>query len=231
MSLHLRRIRSFVRRDGRMTPAQQRAHAMYWPEFGLDVENGLVDLQKVFGRLAPCVLEIGFGTGHSLLDAAVRCPEHDFLGVETHLPGIGTLLSGIGRDGVGNIRIFHAEVVGVLAECIPDASLAGIQVFFPDPWPKRRHHKRRLIQPAFVEQMVNKLSLAGVLHLATDWEDYAVQMMRVLSGCSRLCNLAGVGQYASRSAGRGLVTRFEARAGVAGRAVFELQFVKKGPFG
>lgn len=208
-----------------MTAGQSRAHASLWEKFGLPLPAE-TDFQQAFGRVAPLILEIGFGTGHSLLAAAIAHPELNFAGVETHLPGIGSLLAGIEQAGVTNLRIFHADAVNVL-DSLPAASLQGIQVFFPDPWPKRRHHKRRLIQPDFVGRLVQVLVTGGTLHLATDWEDYAIQMMQVCSGFPQLENLAGPGQYADRSEGRLLVTRFEARAFQAGRVVRELQFVKK----
>lgn len=224
--VHPRRIRSFVRRDGRMTAGQLRAVRESGPRFGLDAAAGMVNFPQVFGRVAPCFLEIGFGTGHSLLEAAVKHPEMDFIGVETHLPGVGALFAGIESAGITNVRVMHEDVVKVLAECIPDGSLAGIQIFFPDPWPKRRHHKRRLIQPSFVAACAAKLSAGGTLHLATDWEDYAVHMMRVLSDSPLLKNMAGLNQYAGRAERRPLITRFERRASLAGHVVRELAFVK-----
>jgi len=223
---YLRRIRSFVRRDSRMTAAQKRAMAVLWPRFGLNVAEGWADFAKIFSRQAPCFLEIGFGTGHSLLAAAESHPEVNFIGVETHLPGIGSLLAGIEAAGVTNIRIYHADAVLVLAQCIQAASLSGLQIFFPDPWPKRRHHKRRLIQPDFIKTCLTKLNTQGLVHLATDWEDYAVHMMTVLSGFSELQNLAGPGQYAGRSERRPLTTRFERRGEQAGHVIRELAFVK-----
>jgi len=224
---HLRRIRSFVRRDGRMTPAQRRAVTELRGRFGLDVSEGLMDFSRIFGRSAPCYLEIGFGTGHSLLAAALQHPEVDFIGVETHLPGIGTLLAGIEEKGVTNIRVCHSDVVLVLGQCLAPESLAGVQIFFPDPWPKRRHHKRRLVQTPFIKDCLSKLAPGGILHLATDWEEYAVQMMRVLSEFSELENMAGAHQYAARSNQRPLVTRFEKRGEQAGHVIRELAFVKK----
>lgn len=224
---YLRRIRSFVRRDGRMTDAQRRAVATLWERFGLELSEGRLDVARAFGREAPCFLEIGFGTGHSLLAAASQYPEVNFIGVETHLPGVGTLLQGIETEGVTNIRLYHADVIEVMAQCLPEACLAGIQIFFPDPWPKRRHHKRRLVQPGFVAECLLRLAEGGVLHLATDWEDYALHMMRVLSAVPQLENLAGEGQFATRSAHRPLATRFERRGEQAGHVIRELAFVKK----
>lgn len=223
----MRRIRSFVRRDSRQTKAQQRAVTTYWPQYGLDANKRLDHFSEVFQREAPCWLEIGFGTGHSLLAAAIQNPQKNFIGVETHLPGIGTLLAGIVEQGVTNIRIYHADAVMVFTDCLSNQMLDGIQIFFPDPWPKRRHHKRRLIQPAFVAECLAKLKPEGMLHLATDWEDYAKHMMSVLSAFPELENIAGSGQYAERSEQRPLITRFEKRGEQAGHVIRELAFRKK----
>ncbi|TAK76964.1 MAG: tRNA (guanosine(46)-N7)-methyltransferase TrmB [Gammaproteobacteria bacterium] len=221
---HFRRVRSFVRRDSRRTPAQERAYTALWPRFGLSLKQGQVDYSQVFGREAPRLLEIGFGSGQSLLAIAKRQPEKDFIGIETHKPGMGALLLGIQQQAVENIRLYDVDAVEVLAQCIPEASLDGVQIFFPDPWQKRRHHARRLIQPAFVSQVIATLKPGGTLHLATDWQDYAIHIMRVLSQEARLVNVAGVGQFAARSPYRPVVTKFEQRAEREGRAVWELQF-------
>lgn len=218
------RIRSFVRRDGRGTIAQERARAEYWPQLGLQVEQGLISFQALFGRLAPCYLEIGFGSGESLLALAQARPDCDFIGVETHKPGIGALLLGV--HAITNLRLYNADAVDVLEKCIPDASLSGAQLFFPDPWPKRRHHPRRIIQPSFVQLLGKKLKTGASLHLATDWEDYAKHMMKVLSAAEEFENLAGFYQFADRSPRRPVVTKFERRALRDGRQVWELQFKK-----
>lgn len=222
----LRRVRSFVRRDGRITDAQQRALTVCWPQFGLTLEAGLIDFATVFQREAPRVLEIGFGSGHSLLAMASLHPEQDFIGIETHQPGIGTLLAGMEAQQVNNIRIYYADAVDVLSQCIPDNSLDVVQIFFPDPWPKRRHHKRRLIQTEFVSLITNKLKQGAMLHLATDWQDYAKHMMIVLTDEKKLVNIAGMGQFAGRSSQRPIVTKFEQRGHSAGHQVYELQFLK-----
>ncbi|SRR5579883_332643 len=220
----LRQVRSFVRRDSRMTKAQRRAYEMLWPAVGLELKNGLVNFSDVFQREKPCILEIGFGSGQSLLAMAKNHAEENFIGIETHLPGIGALMLGMQSENLKNIRIFYADAVEVLNQCIPDQSLDVIQIFFPDPWQKRRHHKRRLIQETFVNLLVKKLKQNGTLHLATDWEDYAVWMMKVLSANSSLKNLAGEGQYSNRSSQRPIITKFEQRGKVSGRAIWELQF-------
>ena len=223
----MRRVRSFVRRDSRMTEGQEHAFATQWPQFGLTLENKFIDFNAVFQREAPRVLEIGFGSGVSLLAAAQAHPEQNFIGIETHKPGIGALLMAMQAQQVINIRIYYADAVEVLKQCIPDNSLDVIQIFFPDPWPKRKHHKRRLIQPEFVNSIVPKLKMGGMLHLATDWEHYAKEMMQVLSATKDLQNSAGVGHYAERSSQRPVITKFEQRGTRSGRAIWELQFVKK----
>ncbi len=225
----MRRIRSFVRRDGRMTQAQRHAIDTLWPQFGLQLRAGRINFSDIFQREAPRVLEIGFGSGHSLLAMAKAHPEQDFIGIEMHQPGIGALLLAMQAQQVENIRIYYADAVEVLTHCIPEGSLDAVQIFFPDPWPKRKHHKRRLIQSKFVDLVVTKLKLnGGMLHLATDWQDYAIEMMKVLSGTQRLTNLIGPGEFASRSPQRPVVTKFERRGQSSGRMIFELQFSKNG---
>jgi tRNA (guanine-N7-)-methyltransferase len=225
--LFLRRIRSFVRRDSRMTDAQENAFNQLWPTYGLEITKGIIDYSIVFNRVAPTVLEIGFGSGHSLLAAAECYPPYNFIGIETHRPGIGTLLLHLKTKPLHNIRVYYADAVDVLAQCIPDNSLSVIQIFFPDPWRKRRHHKRRLIQPAFVKSVVQKLEVGGEIHLATDWEDYAKHMMNVLSHESALINMAGLGCYSDRSSQRPVITKFEQRGQNAGHEIWELRFVKR----
>lgn len=219
-----RRIRSFVRRDGRMTLAQSEAFERLWPLYGLELNDGEIAYEKIFQRVAPCILEIGFGSGYSLLAMAENKPDHNYIGIETHRPGIGTLLFNIETHATNNIRLYYADAVDVLTHCIPNQSLDGVQLFFPDPWPKRRHHKRRLIQPAFVKMLALKLKTGGALHLATDWQDYAAYMMKVLSQTENFINAAGKGQFAERSLNRPLVTKFEQRGEKEGRPIWELQF-------
>lgn len=222
----MRRIKSFVKRDGRMTEAQREAFDKHWSHFGLQKENGLINYSEVFKREAPRILEIGFGGGRSLLAMAKQHPEEDYIGIEMHKPGIGALLLGMELENVENIRIYYADAVEVIEQCIPEQSLDVVQIFFPDPWQKRKHHKRRLIQPDFVRLVASKIKLHGTLHLATDWEDYAKEMMVVLSNAEELINIAGHGQYAERSSQRPIITKFEARGERSGRNTWELQFVK-----
>jgi tRNA (guanine-N7-)-methyltransferase len=222
----MRHIRSFVRRDGRMTEAQRRVLVELWPACGLSLDDGVLDFSKVFQREAPRILEIGFGSGASLLAFAKANPQSDFVGVEMYQPGVGSLLLGIESAGLSNVRVFYADAVKVIENCIPAGSLDGVQIFFPDPWPKRRHHKRRLIQAEFVKLIVTKLKPQGVFHLATDWEHYGRQMMEVLSADEDLLNLAGHGEFAERSSQRPIVTKFEGRGTRSGRKIWELHFAK-----
>ncbi len=221
-----RRIRSYVRRDGRMTEAQRLAYEENLPQFGLAIENNKIDLEKTFARNAPTILEIGFGSGQSLLAMAIEHPEYNCIGVETYLPGIGAVLLGMQRRKINNIRLYHADAVEVLEKCIPENSLACIQIFFPDPWPKRKHHKRRLIQLEFIELVASRLMSDGILHLATDWEHYAEHMMKVLSSSTSIINLVGENQFADRSEHRPIITKFEQRGIKHGRKIWELQFAK-----
>ncbi len=227
--MNLRRVRSFVRRDGRMTEAQERAFLNQMDLYGLNTETSIENLKSIFKREAPCILEIGFGNGTSFFEMAKAHPHKNFIGIETHKPGIGQLLQHIAADSLQNIRIFYGDAVHVLEKCLPDRSLDVIQIFFPDPWPKRRHHKRRLIQPAFVKWLSTKLKKGGTLHLATDWQDYAEHMMKVLSENAEFINAAGRGHYAERSLQRPITTKFEARGTKEGRFIWELCFFMSNP--
>lgn len=225
--IHLRRVRSFVRRDSRMTASQRNALEVLWEKYGLKTTEGLIDFAHVFQRTAPCVLEIGFGSGHSLLEAAKLHPNENFIGIETHKPGIGALLAAADLQALNNIRVFYADAVEILEQCIPDESLDVVQIFFPDPWQKRKHHKRRLIQSDLVRLLAKKVKPFGTLHLATDWENYAEHMMQVLSEEEDWLNLAGHGQFAMRSSQRPVVTKFEERGTKSGRKIWELQFARR----
>ncbi len=225
---HQRRIRSFVTRAGRISNAQQRALDTLWPWYGIDYQPKLVDMAAAFGAgadvCAPVVLEIGFGMGEtSALIAAAR-PDVNFLGVEVHTPGVGALLKTVAERGLKNLRIISHDAVDVLENMIAPATLAGAHVFFPDPWHKARHHKRRLIQPPLVNLLASRLAVGAYLHCATDWEDYAVQMFEVLSAEALLVNTATA--YSGRA--NPLVerppTKFEQRGLRLGHGVWDLVF-------
>ena len=219
------RIRSYVLRMGRMTPVQRRALEEHWQHWGLEYNGCELVYDAVFGRSGPLVLEIGFGMGQSLVAMAAEKPGTNFIGIEVHKPGVGKLLHSIEEHGLANIRIYCHDAVEILRDCIPDASVDTVQIFFPDPWHKKRHNKRRLIQPAFVAQLIRKLKLGGILHLATDWEDYAYQMMNVLEAVEGLCNSAGDGQFAPRPQYRPM-TKFEMRGERCGHGVWDLVFFR-----
>jgi len=224
-----RRVRSFVLRQGRFTPAQQRAFDALWPRFGLDFipagDGPARDFDAVFGRHAPRVLEIGFGNGDALRHAAPRDPDRDFIGIEVHAPGVGRLLNALDADATGNVRVYHHDAVEVLERHIADASLDEIRIYFPDPWHKKRHNKRRLVNPAFAALLARKLRAGGRLHLATDWHDYAEQMWDVLDATPGLRNRAGPRGHVPRPPWRPQ-THFEARGLKLGHGVWDLLYDK-----
>jgi tRNA (guanine-N7-)-methyltransferase len=207
-----------------MTRGQQRALSDLLPKFG--VPDGPIDAPKLFGRDARRTLEIGFGSGDVLLELARRHPDQDFLGVEVHRPGVGALLLKLEEKQIGNVRVLCEDAVQVLAERLPDASLDALLVYFPDPWPKKRHHKRRLLQPEFATLAARKLKTGGRLHLATDWKDYAEQMLAVLSAAPEWQNLESQGGFAPRPAERP-ASRFEQRGLKLGHPVFDLVFRRR----
>lgn len=176
----LRPVRSFIRRQGRLSTAQERAIHEHWALYGIDYQDQRLDMALLFGRSAPVVLEIGFGMGASFFEMVAGQPELNFIGIEIHTPGIGSLLNHVAIQQKTNVRVINHDAVEVLDAMIPDASLSKVQIFFPDPWPKKRHHKRRLIQVPFVQRLAKKLIPCGILHIATDWQDYAVHIQSVL---------------------------------------------------
>ena len=218
------RIRSFVLRAGRVGSGQARALAELGPQFVLPYQPQLLDLNLLFGRAAPKILEIGFGMGESLAEIANAHPENDYLGVEVHTPGVGALLKQIGEGGLKNIRIIQHDAVDVLNHMLAPESLVGVHIFFPDPWHKTPHQKRRLIQAPLVRLLATRLELGGYLHLATDWENYAVQMLDVLRAEPALVNTAA--DFAPRPESRPL-TKFEARGLRLGHGVWDLVFHKQ----
>lgn len=219
----LRRVRSFVLREGRLTKGQQRALDELWPRFGVNYRAQQADPPALFGRAAPLVLEIGYGMGASLLTMAQAEPEKNFLGIEVHAPGVGALLMGIEAVGLANVRTLCHDAVEVLEHMIPDASIDRLQLYFPDPWHKKRHHKRRIVQPAFVALLARKLTPGGLLHFATDWENYAHWMLEVLRGEPALTNLSPAGDYVERPAWRPH-TKFEVRGERLGHGAWDLLF-------
>jgi tRNA (guanine-N7-)-methyltransferase len=220
-----RPIRSFVRRSARMTSAQGAAIERHWSAYGLGASERL-DLDVVFGRRAPRVMEIGFGNGDALVAMARAHPERDYLGVDVYEPGIGRLLAALAADGLTNVRVIRGDAVEVLRDAIPTESLDTVLLFFPDPWPKKRHHKRRLVQPAFVTLVTSRLVAGGVFHLATDWQAYAEQMLTVLEAEDGLVNMAGHGKFYTAPTERP-VTKFERRGMRLGHAVWDLRFSRR----
>jgi len=218
-------IRSYVLRGGRLGPGQQRALAELGPRYVLPFAAQPLDVEATFGRRAPLLLEIGFGMGDATAQVAAAAPQQDFIGVEVHEAGVGALLKRIGESDLTNLRILRHDAVEVLRDMLPPATLAGVHVWFPDPWHKKRHHKRRLIQPPIVELIASRLAPGGYLHCATDWQPYAEQMLEVLSAVPGLVNTAD--GYAPRPDWRPL-TKFEARGLRLGHGVWDLLFRRPG---
>jgi tRNA (guanine-N7-)-methyltransferase len=222
--LRNRPIRSFVMRTGRMTVGQTRALDELWPRYGVEFSAAPLSLDVVFGRVAPRTLEIGFGNGEHLATLAAAHPERDYFGIEVHRPGVGHLLMLTAANNLANVRTSTHDAVEVLREQIAPGCIDEVLVLFPDPWHKKRHHKRRLIQPAFVELIASRLRAGGVLRLATDWEEYAVQMLEVLGAAKNLfTNLSPSGDWMPRPEERA-PTRFEKRGARLGHGVWDLAF-------
>ena len=225
-SLRERSIRSFVLRQGRVTPAQRRAFTDHWPRFGLDYSGSERDFDALFGRVAQRVLEIGFGNGEQLAFAASHEPGRNFIGVEVHGPGVGRLLNDVAAGNFGNVRVYQHDAVEVLKHEVADASLQEVRIYFPDPWHKKRHHKRRLVQAEFVQLVCAKLCPGGLLHLATDWEQYALHMWEVLDAEPMLENIAGPGAAVPRPDWR-RQTHFETRGQKLGHGVWDLLYRRR----
>jgi len=219
----MRSVRSFVLRAGRATVGQQRALTELWPKYGVEFSPVPLDLQALFGRAAPCMLEIGFGAGEALLEFATAHPKMDCIGIEVHRPGVGRLLLGAEAATLRNLRVICHDAVEVLQHQLAPASIELAHIFFPDPWPKKRHHKRRLIQPAFVELLAKALAPGGTLRLATDWEPYAQHMREVLDASAAFVNAAAEAGFVARSAER-TPTRFERRGQRLGHGVWDLEY-------
>lgn len=220
-----RRIRSFVKREGRLTKGQQRALDELFPVFGLSTDQNIFNLDEIFGRSAPKILEIGFGNGASLARMAKTHPENDYLGIEVHRPGVGNLLIQVENEQLKNIRVMSDDAVEVLENNIADDCLDAVYLFFADPWHKKKHHKRRIVQQAFVQLLRKKLKTGGIFHMATDWQDYAEHMMEVMSGAEGFENTAGDGNYIERPDYRPL-TKFEQRGQRLGHGVWDMIFKK-----
>ncbi|MFT4676151.1 MAG: tRNA (guanine-N7-)-methyltransferase [Patiriisocius sp.] len=212
---HRRPIRSFVIREGRMTPGQRRALEEAWPDYGLEVSDGLLDLDSLFSNSAPTICEIGFGMGDSLFEMAEKNARLNYIGVEVHRPGVGHLLKLAEESSLNNLKVFAEDSIDVLTECIPPKSLDGIQIFFPDPWHKKKHHKRRLISESFSELLEGRLKTGGVLHIATDWSHYAESIAETLSS------------WQKTSIPERVETKYERRGIGLDHEVFDLAYVAR----
>jgi tRNA (guanine-N7-)-methyltransferase len=215
-----RHIRSFVRREGRFTPAQQRAFEQHWPRYGLGPSS---EAAPSFARKAPLVLEVGFGNGEQLLWSAQHETDKNFIGIEVHRPGVGRLMNGLAANNVDNVRLYNHDAVEVIRQCLAPESLADVRIYFPDPWPKKRQQKRRLIQSEFVALLATRVAPGGRLHLATDWADYAEHMLAVLANSSSWRNCAGAERFVPRPAWR-IETHFEKRGRRLGHGVWDLLY-------
>ncbi len=228
-----RKIKSFVLRAGRMTTGQQKGWDVIFPRQGLKLEDGRLELNASFGRKAPLVVEIGFGMGLSLVEMAGNEPDKNFIGIEVHRPGVGSLMNEADKAGLTNLRAYCDDAIEVLSRCIPDNSIDRLQIYFPDPWHKKRHNKRRLVQPEFVASLLPKMKQGGILHLATDWENYAEQMMEVMTAADGWRNTMGYDsdtgkcceEYAPRPDYRP-ITKFEKRGERLGHGVWDMLFKK-----
>ena len=225
MSISKRHIRSFVLRQGRFTPAQQRAFELHWARFGL-APGELPEWTRVFGRSAPLALEIGFGNGEQLLHAGIHEPERNFIGIEVHRPGVGRLMNALASHNVQNVRLYNNDAIEILRDCIAPGALAEARIYFPDPWPKQRQQKRRLIQPDFAALLASRVVVGGRLHLATDWADYSTHMLDVLDNSPDWRNLAGNGQTMQRPPWRS-ETHFEQRGLRLGHGVWDLLYERR----
>ncbi len=224
----IRRIRSFVRREGRLTAGQERALQHLWPLYGLEADGRQLILSRIYGRQAPVTLEIGFGNGESLATMAAANPTENFLGIEVHRPGVGHLLQEIEGRGLNNLRVMCHDAVEVLESQIQDDALDRVLLFFPDPWHKKKHHKRRILQTTFIDLLARKLRPGGLFHMATDWQDYAEHMLAEMEQAAAFRNLAGKGQYAEKPHYRP-TTKFERRGQRLGHGVWDLLYQRRQP--
>ena len=219
----MRKVRSFVRREGRLTKGQEGAMQECWPTMGIDFQESLLDLPALFGNSNPITLEIGFGMGASLVEMAKNAPEKNFIGIEVHSPGVGACLMAARDADVTNLRVICHDAVEVFAKMLPEQSLDRVQLFFPDPWHKKRHHKRRIVQAEFAQMLRSKLAIGGIFHMATDWENYAEHMVEVMNAAKGYKNTAIGSDYIARPKDRPL-TKFEARGHRLGHGVWDMKY-------
>jgi len=217
----LRRIRSFALRTGRMTEGQQRAYQENWQRFGLTIDQGIVDQNAVFGRSAPLVVEVGFGMGQSLVEMAKAEPDKDFIGIEVHTPGVAKLMMMAAELDLPNLKVFEFDAIDVFEKCISEASIDRFQLYFPDPWHKKRHHKRRIVKPEFMDLLAKHVKPGGMVHFATDWENYAEHMMEVVTHSEDFENIAGEEKFSERPDWRPY-TKFERRGERLGHGVWDI---------
>lgn len=220
---YIRKVRSFVKREGRLTKGQAKALEDHWSTMGLNHVDGLLNYQTLFANDNPVVLEIGFGMGKSLVEMAKNAPELNFIGVEVHRPGVGACIALAQEHGVENLKVYEHDAIEILADCIAESSLTTVQLFFPDPWHKKKHHKRRIVSPEFVETIRKKLKIGGVFHMATDWENYAECMLEDMQTASGYNNLSETNDFVPRPDSRPL-TKFENRGQRLGHGVWDIQF-------
>ncbi|TLU67553.1 tRNA (guanosine(46)-N7)-methyltransferase TrmB [Thalassotalea litorea] len=220
---YIRKVRSFVKREGRLTKGQAKALETLWDTMGLDHSKGMLDLNKEFNNDNPITLEIGFGMGKSLVEMAKAAPDRNFIGIEVHRPGVGACLALAEAEGVSNLKVYEHDAIEILADCIPKQSVDTVQLFFPDPWHKARHHKRRIVKPEFIESIRQILKMDGVFHMATDWENYAECMLDDMRQAEHFENLSTTNDYVPRPDNRPL-TKFENRGQNLGHGVWDLQF-------
>lgn len=223
---YLRKVRSFVLRTGRLSDYQRDMMNNHWANLGLDYQSTPFDFAQIFGNHNPVVLEIGFGMGKSLVEMALQNPDRNYVGIEVHTPGVGACIAYAVEKGVTNLRVICHDATEILRDSIANGSLSGLQLYFPDPWQKVKHHKRRIVQPAFVEQVLTKLRIGGFIHFATDWENYAEHMLEVLRQFPQLENQSPTDDFIPRPEFRPL-TKFEARGHKLGHGVWDLYFIKQ----
>ncbi|MCY7297345.1 tRNA (guanosine(46)-N7)-methyltransferase TrmB [Alteromonas sp. a30] len=224
--IHIRKVQSFILREGRLTKGQAAAIESFWSSLGIDYQASPFDIDTLFPKAQPIVIEIGFGMGQSLIEMAQNAPELNFIGIEVHKPGVGACISEAHNHNLTNLKVMEHDAVEALKNCIPDNSLHRVQLYFPDPWHKKRHHKRRIVQPEFAELVRQKLAQGGIFHMATDWENYAEQMLEVMLEAPGYKNCSENNTYVARPDFRPM-TKFEKRGEKLGHGVWDLIFEKE----